>query len=367
MMCTLLQHPISYEIVIKADLLKNVEHFTALSFPFALITDEVTADLYGKELHELLCQSGLETHLFTFPGGETNKIRSTKEMLENQLFKKNLSKDTCIIALGGGVVTDLVGYLAATYCRGVSLVIIPTTLLGMVDACIGGKTGVDVPYGKNLIGCIYQPNKVLIDPLTLKSLPSKELKNGVVEIIKHALVADPLLFEYLEKHSQELFAHDIPVLEHLIQESCRIKIDIVTQDEKEKGKRRLVNFGHTVGHALEKTSNYALAHGEAVAIGMLVESYMALKLGLLKKSTLDKMHAILKTYDLPLKLPENLAVQSILNAMILDKKSNKGKPRFVLIRDIGDPLSFNENYCTEIDESIILEALNWMSHDLCCH
>jgi 3-dehydroquinate synthase len=367
MICTIPGGTTSYEVIIKSGLLQEISSFTSFNPPLALITDDTTAQLYGKELYEFLCRAEIKTHFFTLPVGEIHKTRAVKETLENQLFEKHLGKDTCILALGGGVVTDLVGYLAATYCRGVPFVIIPTTLLAMADACIGGKTGVDVPYGKNLIGCIYQPHKVLIDPLTLKSLPLKELKNGVVEIIKHALLADSTLFEYLRQHSHQFFTQDPQTLEYLIQESCRIKIEIVAEDEKERGKRRLINFGHTVGHALEKTSNYTLSHGEAVAIGMLVESYMALQLGFLKKNTLDKIHDILLQYALPLSIPLKISTQSIMDAMILDKKSHQGHPRFALIQDIGAPLHFNGTYCTEIEESILLNALNWMCHDLCRH
>ena len=165
--------------------------------------------------------------------------------MENQLFEKGLGRDTCVIALGGGVVTDMAGYVAATYCRGIPLVMIPTSLLGMVDASIGGKTGVNVSYGKNMLGCIYQPKKVFIDLFTLKTLPKKELTNGVVEMIKHGLIADDNLFEYLEKHSDQLLALDFSFLEKAIFESCRIKKEIVEQDEKENGKRHLLNFGHT--------------------------------------------------------------------------------------------------------------------------
>lgn len=358
----------TYEIEIGYDLLNDqAPYLTSLASKFALITDEQVALLYGKSLQASLSHSGLNIELFSFPNGEQSKTRQTKEDLENQLFEKNFGRDTCVIALGGGVVTDLAGYLAATYCRGVPLVMIPTSLLGMVDASIGGKTGVNVPYGKNLLGCIYQPQKVLIDPSTLTSLSIKELINGVVEIIKHGLIADHELFHYLYTHSHQLLSLDPFVLEKVIFESCRIKKEIVEEDEKEKGKRHLLNFGHTIGHALEKLTGYALSHGEAVAIGLLVESYLSVELGVLNSSCLDQIKDILVLYQLPLCLPSRFPIQTLLDTMTLDKKSIKGQPRFVIIERIGSSLAYESTYCTHIEKSLIKKALQWMNDDLCSH
>jgi 3-dehydroquinate synthase len=309
----------------------------------------------------------LEVHLFSFSNGEQHKTRATKERLENQLFEKGFGRDTCVIALGGGVVTDIAGYLAATYCRGVSLVMMPTSLLGMVDASIGGKTSVNVPYGKNMLGCIYQPKKVVMDLSTLKSLPKKELVNGFVEIIKHGLIADSKLFEDLEKQTAQLLALDSVVLGKTIYESCRIKKEIVELDEKEKGKRHLLNFGHTIGHALEHLTNYSLSHGEAVAIGILVESYLALQLQKLDQNSFDRIHKILVQYGLSLQLPTRFSDSTIMSAMSLDKKSLKGQPRFVMMDAIGSALPFGGSYCTHIDESLLKNAIKWMNDALCCH
>lgn len=240
----------------------------------------------------------------------------------------------------------------------------PTSLLGMVDASIGGKTGVNVPYGKNLLGCIHQPKKVVIDTSTLQSLPQKELSSGVVEMIKHGIIADLMLFIYLENHSQQILELDSSVLEKSIFESCRIKMEIVEQDEKENGIRRLLNFGHTIGHALELLSNYSMAHGEAVAIGMLVESHLAVQLGLIQMSTLERIKKILIDYKLPLHLPSGFSIKPMLDAMTLDKKSLKGLPRFVIIDAIGSCQNFGSAYCTHVEEYLIKKALEWISHDL---
>jgi 3-dehydroquinate synthase len=357
-----------YEIEIGNGLLNfQSQYLNSLASRFAIITDDKVAPLYGEQLQEDLASSGMEVYLYSFPNGEQYKTRATKELLENQLFEKGLGRDTCVIALGGGVVTDIAGYLAATYCRGIPLVMIPTSLLGMVDASIGGKTGVNAPYGKNMLGCIYQPKKVVIDLSTLKSLPKKELANGVVEMIKHGLIADCKLFEDLEKHSDQLLALDSAVVGKTIFESCRIKKDIVEQDEKEKGKRHLLNFGHTVGHALERLTDYSLSHGEAVAIGLLVESYFSLKLEAFDQNSFDRIKKILIRYGLPLQLPSRLSIPAILDAMALDKKSLRGQPRFVMIDAIGSPKIYDSSCCSHVEESLIENALQWMNDDLCCH
>lgn len=327
---------------------KEGPYLQTLASRFAIISDDLIAPLHGNRLLNSLKSYGLEAYLFTFPHGEQNKTRATKEQLENQLFEKGLGRDTCVIALGGGVVIDLVGFLAATYCRGVPLVVIPTTLLGMVDASIGGKTGVNTPYGKNLVGCNYRARKILIDTSILKSLPQKEISNGFVEMIKHGLIADLSYFEALEDERLSI--------EEAILGSYRIKTTISMEDELESGKRRLLNFGHTVGHALEQISNYSLSHGEAVAIGILVESHISYQLGHLDENSLHRIKQIFSKYKIPLHLPK-YPIQSILDLMALDKKSLKGKPRFVIIDKIGSALPFDLNYCTAVDDSLIKTAL----------
>jgi len=347
-------------IIIRQNILKDPKSIiTGLGSKFAIISDENVSPIYGQALLKDLSKLDVEAFLFSFPSGEIYKTRATKERLEDQMLEAGLGPDTCVIALGGGVVTDMAGFLAATYCRGIPLVLIPTSLLAMVDASIGGKNGVDHPLGKNLIGSLYEPDKILIDAGFLKSLPLHELRNGFVEMIKHGIVGDQRYFESLEKYPSGLLSADSPLLERMIAQSCRIKSQIVQQGT---GKRHLLNFGHTVGHALENLTQYELSHGEAVAIGMLVESQMAVNLGHLKPSSLDRIKAVLAKYTLPLKLPSEISIDALLNIMILDKKSINSRPRFVLINEIGSPLN-----CRHVEEPVIKNALQWMNDALCSH
>lgn len=339
-------------IKLKRGILKDglIQVLSTIGSQFAIITDDIVAPLYGEKMAR-----DLNAHLFSFPNGEQHKTRQTKEMIEDQMFEKGLGRDTCVIALGGGVVTDVGGFVAATYCRGLSLVMIPTTLLGMVDASMGGKTAINVPYGKNMIGSIYQPRSILIDPEVLETLPQREIKNGVVEMIKHGIIFDPAYFEYLEVHMAELFALDPKVTEWAILESCRIKMKIVEQDVKDHGVRHLLNCGHTVAHALESLTQYSIAHGEAVALGLLVESHFALQMGLLKPASFERIEQILKRYALPLKAPGNFSFEALLAAMTIDKKSLKGRPRFVLLQEIGEPFD-----CTHVEEEVIKNGWQYL-------
>jgi len=324
---------------------------------FAIITHESL-----KEYANLLRNALEEVSILHFPQGEKHKTRETKAALEDELCKRGLGRDTCIIALGGGVVTDLAGYLAATYCRGVPLVLIPTTLTGMVDAALGGKNGVNTPYGKNLVGTIYHPQQIVIDPECLTTLPQRELKSGIVEMIKHGLIADRNYFEFLTENAEKILALDPSTIDRAIHESCLIKTSIVKEDEKGRGKRNILNFGHTVGHALEKVTDFSLPHGEAVAMGILIESHIAMQLGHLSSSEFDKIFQAFHKFTIPFHLPE----KSFLETMSLDKKSIDSLPRFVIIDGIGNADPCGGSFCRHVDRSLIINAIEWSKNALCC-
>jgi len=343
--------------LLNTSLLSNI--CFALNKRLLIITDNHLFPTLGKTLQSILQNKGLSVEQLSFPAGEIHKTRETKHKLEDELLKKNYGRDTCLIALGGGVVSDLVGFLGATYCRGIPVIYIPTTLLSMVDASIGGKTGVNTSQGKNLIGTFTQPHAVLIDTHTLTTLPDHEWRNGIVEIIKHALIADADLFFTLQKNSAKIKQPEI--LMDIIYTNCLIKKNIVERDEKENGIRQTLNFGHTIGHAIETIENYRIGHGEAVAIGILVESYLSIKQGLLAENNLCTIEKILREYGLPLQTSAFQNKAQFHRALLHDKKNIHNKIHFVLLEKMGKTHCYNGRYSIPIDAAHLDQALNWAS------
>jgi 3-dehydroquinate synthase len=315
----------------------------------AIITDSNLENLIAAQVVNYLHKHQMFVEVFSFPAGESYKTRETKQALEDQLCNKKFSRDTCIIAVGGGVVTDMAGFLAATYCRGVDAVYIPTSLLAMVDASIGGKTAVNTPYGKNLIGCFYQPKAVFIDVNFLKTLSAAEFKNGYVEILKHLLIADAALFD--RQHTFDMG--------ELIFQSCAIKKHIVEQDEREQSLRALLNFGHTIGHAIEVIDNYQIRHGEAVAIGIMLESYLSYKMGFLSQGDFDKIIVAVKTIQLPMITKAFQDREKFKAALKMDKKAQAQQARYVLLDAVGVPHVDNGTYTMPVPEPILDEAFDW--------
>lgn len=368
MTCTLPKGVTDYEITVESGLLEGnflIEQLRPLAHRFVIITDDNVKKVAGNALYDRLLSHGFSVDLFFFPAGEEHKNRKVKEILEDQMFEVQCGRDTCLIAVGGGVVTDLGGYIAATYCRGIPLIMIPTSLLAMVDASIGGKNGVDVPYGKNLIGTFYQPKHVVIDPMVLRSMSKRELRNGLVEMIKHGLIADRNYFNFMKSYAAEFLSFNFKVIEKAIYDSCLIKKRIVEEDEKETGKRRLLNLGHTLAHAIEHLTEYQIAHGEAVAIGILIEGYISNQMGYLSNEQLNEIPEIFRLYDIPFSNIGFLDAEQLIAATILDKKSKKGKARYILLKNIGEPVEFDGEYCTPLDESHLTQGLNWYKYDLC--
>ncbi|MFC1742719.1 3-dehydroquinate synthase [Candidatus Riflebacteria bacterium] len=330
---------------------------------FVIITDSNLVALYGNTLQKRFKKSELLCHLLSFSGGDANKTRKTKQMLEDRMFSLKCGRDTCIIALGGGVVSDLAGFIASTYCRGVPAVYVPTTLLAMVDASIGGKTGINTVFGKNLVGTFYQPAAVFMDLISLKTLPKREFKNGMVEMIKHGLIADAKVFMQLKKNLKKMKKSDSTFAEEMIIRSCEIKKEIVERDEKEKGERSLLNFGHTIGHAIESVEEYKITHGEAVAIGILVESFISYKLGILQEKTIKEIRDIFDIYEIPLVLNQPFNMEKLKKSLKLDKKAIKNSARFVLLEDIGKPHYSNTGYTSEVPDEILNESILWMQEN----
>lgn len=278
----------------------------------------------------------LDVPRLTFAAGEASKTRETWAALTDQLLALGLGRDGVVVALGGGVTGDLAGFVAATYLRGIPLVQVPTSLLAMLDAAIGGKTGLDVPSGKNLVGAFHHPAFVLIDPAVLTTLPAAEFRGGLAEAVKHALVADAAHFAWLEANAGALEPTNATALEHLVNTSVGIKGGVVAADEREGGRRAILNAGHAVAHALEHASGYTIPHGEAVAIGLVVETRLGEQRGITATGTSRRVAALLTALGLPTAIPPGIAATRLLEAMGHDKKNRGGEIHVSLPRAIGE-------------------------------
>ncbi|MDH3510465.1 MAG: 3-dehydroquinate synthase [Gammaproteobacteria bacterium] len=325
----------SYPILIGADLLEHgriLDPFLGAS-DIMIVTNDVVGPLYLDKLRKIL--GDRRVHSVVLPDGEASKTIETLQLILDHLVDKRFSRDCVLLTLGGGVVGDIGGFAAATYQRGVAFIQVPTTLLAQVDSAVGGKTGVNHPGGKNLIGAFHQPRCVLIDTSTLTTLPDREFMAGLAEVVKYGLIADADFFGWLERHADDLLNRDTTALDYIIRRSCRIKADIVALDEREKGQRALLNLGHTYGHAIERTLGYGeWLHGEAVAAGICMAAAFAERLGMLSAADRQRIHTLLVRLRLPTSPPQ-LDAQKFLAAMSLDKKVRAGGIRLVLLRSIG--------------------------------
>jgi 3-dehydroquinate synthase len=341
----------SYPLLIQQGLLSAIaSHLLDGAHKIVIITDSTVQKLYGNSLLDRLKASGKEAHLRSFPAGESSKTRATKEYLEDAMQEISCGRDTLVLALGGGVVLDIAAFTAATYCRGVPFIMLPTTLLAMVDACLGGKAGINTSHGKSLVGTFCHPEAILIDIDTLNTLPKEELSFGFSEVIKYSLIADRDLFFLLQESIN---------MAEIIERCCRIKQSVVEADEKEAGLRRILNFGHTIAHALEAASGYTLPHGAAVMLGMACEAKMSCLLGYLAEEEFLAILHLLPSFS-EMKLPKTIRQESLYYHLHRDKKSEKTLPRFVLISEIGKTLVFDGAYCTFVEEKIVNQALDWL-------
>lgn len=318
-----------------ADIWGLAAEFILERFPkhnVAIITDTNVAERYQNRLETLFSEHPRFSGVFVFPAGEASKSRAIKDDLEDRLFAAKLGRDTLIVAVGGGVVGDLAGYLAATFHRGVPLIHLPTTLLAQVDSCIGGKTGINHSVGKNLIGAFYQPEAIFADITTLETLSDIEFYNGMAEVIKYAASLDPDLWTYLEANEAAIKMRSRAVLSHIIARSAQLKMDIVCADEKEAGVRAILNFGHTAGHAFEALSTYQIAHGFAVASGMRVAMRLSAELLGYPEEAVQRFDTLLERYHLKNDYSHRFSRDAVWHSLTMDKKSREGAPRFVLMR-----------------------------------
>lgn len=328
----------SYDIVLGDDVLAGLPELLERYLPasqYAVITDSTVAPLYGERVAAAIGRQRPAT-VVAFPAGEWNKNRETWTGVTDRLLDAGLGRDGAVLAVGGGVVGDVAGFVAATYLRGIPYVQIPTTLLAMIDSSVGGKTAVDTPLGKNLVGAFHQPRAVLADVTTLASLPRLHLAAGMAEAMKHGAIADAGYFARLAEAAPGVFAHDLTTLFDAVRRSLEIKVEVVADDEREQGRRATLNFGHTVAHALESVSGYEILHGEAVAIGMASEAQLGERLGLTVAGTGRTLTTALEGYGLPTALPTDLAITRLVDAMLHDKKVRGRSVRFALIHRIGE-------------------------------
>ena len=329
----------SYPIHIGKEILPRLGEFLAangLGGKVAVISNPTVAKLYLDTVLHVLSSAGMTAVPVLLPDGEEHKTLESLAVIYDRLIAARLERKSSVLALGGGVIGDIAGFAAATYLRGVPFVQVPTTLLAQVDSSVGGKTAVNHADGKNLIGAFYQPKLVVIDVAVLRTLPRRELIAGIAEVIKYGIIEDSALFQLLEAKVGRLIDLDLDLLAEVIATSCAIKARVVEQDEREDDYRAVLNFGHTVGHALEAVTNYKqFLHGEAVGVGMVKATELSYRQDFCDATTLDRVKRLTAASGLPVDLPDGLALNSLIQAMEVDKKAVGGKIKFVMSKGIG--------------------------------
>ena len=310
-------------------------------------------------LKTLLCGSKVDSYVIE-PAGEVSKTINTVVEIIEAMEKAFFGRDTLIVALGGGTVGDMAGFAAAIFKRGVKVVQIPTTTVAQADSSVGGKTGVDSTISKNAFGAFFMPEAVYIDVATLKTMDQTEYLAGLAETVKHALIADAGYFAYLEKNVEALCKRDMRVLEEIAFKNCSIKANVVAQDPTEQNMRRVLNFGHTIGHAVESASNFEILHGQAVSIGIVAAEMIAISLGIGDENRLKRIKKLLKSLSLPISIPNGLDKSILIDIMKRDKKAVDSWPKFVLIEDIGKALCKDEQWAHQVDKKIINDTLDQM-------
>jgi len=356
-----------YPIVVASGALAQLARLVRDHAPahrYALVTDENVARHYLARVCDALASETAGTprdrvHTVVIPSGEQYKTREQWARITDTLLAEGCGRDTTVIALGGGVVGDLAGFVAATYMRGLAVVQIPTTLLAMVDASVGGKTAVDTPAGKNTVGAFHPPALVIIDPATLASLPARELRAGLAEVIKHGVIADRAEIDAVGSVAPALFAGTAPTqaLESLIERSVRIKARIVAADERESGLRKVLNFGHTIGHGVEAASDFELLHGEAIAIGMVAEARLAETAGVAAAGTAKVIEQAVENAGLPSRIPANVSPDRVLSLMRADKKQRRGILEYALPKRVGEMAANGSSWAVPLPDAAAMQVL----------
>lgn len=350
----------SYPVLVGEGLLVRLPELLREHAPaarYAIITDDRVGSLYGDAASDACRASGLDAQVFTFPEGEASKVRATWAGLTDRLLAAGIGRDGCVVALGGGVVGDLAGFVAATYLRGIPLVQLPTSLVAMIDASVGGKVGVDVLAGKNLVGAFHPPRVVAADLTTLSTLAESERARGLVEALKHGAILDAGYFETLVEHAARLLAGDLQEIRDAVLTSVELKADVVEDDEREAGRRQILNFGHTLGHAIEAASEYRLSHGAAVAAGMILEARLGELVGVTQEGTADTLAGALAALGFGLGDVRGVPLRDVRRYLSADKKARQGRPRYVLLRRIGEVAS-DEGWSREVSPDVVDPVLD---------
>lgn len=350
----------SYSIYLEPDFGRLAEALRPLKTEnrkLCIVSDSTVAELYAGPLQKVLEDVCAEVSLFVFPAGEEHKTLDTVRNLYEHLILNQFDRKDMLAALGGGVVGDLTGFAAATYLRGIDFIQVPTTLLSQVDSSIGGKTGVDFDAYKNMVGAFHMPKLVYMNLGTLQSLSDRQFASGMAEIIKHGLIQDEAYYEWLHEHAEEIEKRAYDALRYMVYGSCQIKRHVVEEDPTEKGIRAWLNFGHTAGHAVEKLKNFALCHGECVAIGCAAAAWLSWKRGFLTAEERDRIEQTLKAYRLPVRV-RGLSPEDVLKTTKLDKKMEAGKIKFVLLKKIGEAF-----VTKDIEDAELLEAIQYVCEE----
>jgi 3-dehydroquinate synthase len=325
----------------------------------AIVSDDVVAPLYAARVAAALAPSPVT--ILTIPAGEASKTRQNWSRLTDELLDSGFGRDSAIIALGGGVVGDLAGFVAATYMRGIPFVQMPTSLLAMIDAAIGGKTGVDTRAGKNLVGAFHHPALVIVDPRALSTLPLPHVRNGLAEAIKHGVIASRAEFEWIASNLAALLREGGPAIEladRLVRRNIEIKAAVVARDEREGGVRKTLNFGHTIGHAVESLSGYSMLHGECIAVGMVVEARIAALVGIADPALAGAIAQLLGAAGLPVSVPESMTAAAVLAGTRSDKKARGGFVEYALPAALGAMAGADRGYAIPVPDSAVLEAVS---------